>query len=268
MREYQKNFYTLYEHFQDNEIRINKADKIRYVLEKVNVHNPDGICLDIGCSSGIITKKIAPLFKKVIGLDFDIIAMKMIDQNAEENLKYAYGDAMRLPFGDEKFDAIICSQTYEHVPSDIQLFSEVKRVLKPGGIVYFSGPNKTFPVEPHYYLPFLQMLPEKWANRYLQLTGKGDEFYERSRTYWNLKKIFRTYQIIDAVILVLDFFAKTKKKKHARSLYKVLSKIPTPLWKLMSPFIVNFNWVLIKKENPGHGKTKIRIASAQSPQTN
>jgi len=265
MRDYQKNFITLYEHFQDGEIRLNKAEKIKYVLEKLNVHNSTGICLDIGCSNGIITKTIAPLFGNVVGVDFDAVAMRMVDQNAEINLKYVYGDAMCLPFANQSFDALVCSQTYEHVPSDVKLFSEIYRVLKPGGVVYFSGPNKTFPVEPHYYLPFLQWLPEKWANRYVKLTGKGDEFYERSRTYWNLKKVFSNYQIIDAIVYVLEFFSQTRKKQFARNFYKFLSKIPVPVWKVLSQFNVNINWVLIKKENPDHEKTKIRFAGEKLP---
>jgi ubiquinone/menaquinone biosynthesis C-methylase UbiE len=264
MREYQKNFITLYEDFRDSENRKNKAEKIKYILENLNIHNEKGVCLDIGCSNGIITESVSALFDRVIGLDFDSIAMKMVDQNSISSVKYVYGDAMCLPFPDQNFDALICSQTYEHVPSDVQLFSEILRVLKPGGIVYFSGPNKTFLIEPHYYLPFLHWLPEKWADCYVQLLGKGDKYYERSRTYWNLKKIFEPYKIIDVVIYVVEFYSLNNKKKLSRSLYKGLAHLPIFLWRLLSPFMININWILIKKENPDDEKTKVHFASTKS----
>jgi len=44
MREYQKDFITLYDDFQDGENRKRKAEKINYILEKLALHNPQGTC--------------------------------------------------------------------------------------------------------------------------------------------------------------------------------------------------------------------------------
>ena len=261
MREYQKNFITLYNVFQNAENRARKAEKFNYILNKLKVHDPNGNCLDTGCSSGIITNSLSPLFKNVFGIDIDMMAMQMIDKSQSDNTAYAYADAMKLPFRDASFEGIICSQTYEHVPSSAQLFLEIERVIKPGGVVIFSGPNKTFPIEPHYYLPFLHWLNEKKADAYLKITGKGDHYYERSRTYWDLKKTFANYEIIDVVKYVLEYYSQTSPKSLARIVYKVASKLPLFILRLISPFMVNINWILIKKTNNADDRHKIKFAS-------
>lgn len=261
MREYQKDFITLYENFQDSENRLRKAEKFNYILNKLNVHDPNGICLDTGCSSGIITNSLAPLFRRILGVDIDMTAMQAIDKTENNNISYVLGDAMALPCPDQYFDAIVCSQTYEHVPSSDVLFSEIDRVIKPGGILIFSGPNKTFPIEPHYYLPFLHWFNEKTADAYLKLTGKGDHYYERSRTYWNLKNTFRDYEIIDVVKYVLEYYSQTSPKRFARVIYKITSILPIFLIRAVSPFLVNINWILIKRPAEANERRRIKFAS-------
>lgn len=46
-----------------------------------------------------------------------------------------------LPFEDEAFDAIVCCEGIEHVFSPFRLFSELARVLAPGGILVLTTPN-------------------------------------------------------------------------------------------------------------------------------
>jgi len=261
MREYQKDFITLYEDFQDSENRLRKAEKFNYILDKLKVHDPNGICLDTGCSNGIITNSLAPLFRSVIGVDIDMTAMQAIKKTENSNTSYVFGDAMSLPYPEESFDAIVCSQTYEHVPSSDILFSEIDRVIKPGGVLIFSGPNKTFPIEPHYYLPFLHWFNEKTADAYLRFTGKGDHYYERSRTYWNLKNTFRGYEIFDVVKYVLEYYSQTSPKRLARVIYKIASKLPIFLLRVTSPFLVNINWILIKRTAKANEKPRIKFAS-------
>ncbi len=46
----------MYDDFQDGENRKRTAEKINYILEKLKLHNPQGTCLDTGCSNGIYQK--------------------------------------------------------------------------------------------------------------------------------------------------------------------------------------------------------------------
>lgn len=261
MRDYQEDFITLYKAFQDSENRLRKSEKFSYVLRKLGFTRIEGNCLDIGSSNGIITNNLSPYFKNVLGIDIDMTAMKLIDNSQNKNIGYAVADAMTLPFYHNSFEAVVCSQTYEHVPSSDRLFSEIYRILKPGGLLVFSGPNKTYPIEMHYNLPFLHWFNEKTADFYLQLTKKGTHYYERSRTYWDLNKVFKDYEIIDVVKYVLEFYAETTNKPIKRRIYRAASLLPIWVLKFVSPFLVNINWILIKSEMADDRRGKIVLAS-------
>lgn len=249
MRQYQEEFINLYGHFRDSENRERKANKIAFILDQTKLHDVNGLCLDVGCSNGIITKTVSRCFRHVVGVDLDMEAMKFVETYRLENTDYAYGDAMFLPFSDESFDALICSQTYEHVPSDLTLFAEIARVIKKKGVWIFSGPNQLFPFEFHHRLFFLHWLPEKWADCWVRSLKKGDSFYERFLTYWQLKKIFSNYRIIDAFRLVLKYYGETSPSKIKRFVYRIFANLPKPLLKVLSPFTVNFNWILVNDKD-------------------
>ncbi len=158
----------------------------------------EGFCLDVGSSSGIMTARIAPLFGYTVGLDYDVTALAAIAPEDRVAVDYVRGDAMGLPIDDACVDVVVCAQVYEHVPDDVKLFAEIYRVLKPGGVVFFSGPNWLFPIELHYNLPFLHWLPQTWANALLQALGADDQYYEKSRHMWGLRRLLQRFEVYDA----------------------------------------------------------------------
>jgi len=257
-RGYQENFYSLYDDFQNDENRLSKGRKVITMLQRYGGRPLEQLeCLDVGCSSGVITTYAARYFKRVTGLDYDTIGLKLVTEEQKKESLYIRGDAMQLPFDDDSFDAIICAQVYEHVPNDLRLFAEIERVLRPNGMVFFSGPNKAYPIELHHYLPFLQWLPEKLADKYVQLFGKGDHFYERSRTIWNLREVFRNFEILDLTIPVLRNFEKESKKKRSQFIYRTLARMPRLLRPILLALMPNFNLILRKPVEPLSKKTYI-----------
>lgn len=243
-RGYQTGFYNSSVKVRDPISRQWQARKIAYALGNyAGFDLSSSLCLDIGCSSGIIASTLAPLFYQTIGLEYDAIALKVAEPATRAMVHLIRGDAMHLPFRDNTMNVIICAQVYEHVPDDVLLVEEIYRVLKPGGVVFFSGPNWLFPVEPHYSLPFLHWLPSGLANFYLRLTKRGDYYYERLRHLWGLRNLVHRFLVQDITLEVLQRFYLAKADGWP---YKLIKLIPVAVWKILLPFFPGFNWILRK----------------------
>lgn len=251
-RGYQPGFFAHSEAVRDEERRLRKAAKIRLALQNSGLSASGGLCLDVGSSSGIMTAQIAPLFGYTVGLDYDVTALAAIAPQDRITVDYVRGDAMGLPLGDGCVDVVICAQVYEHVPDAVQLFGEIYRVLKPGGIVFFSGPNWLFPVELHYNLPFLHWLPQRWANALLQTLGADDQYYEKSRHMWGLRRLMHRFEVYDATLDLLQ----SETLIATPWLRALAGRLPRPLWSLLYPWLPNFNWILRKPEQHEPGRSE------------
>jgi SAM-dependent methyltransferase len=229
---------------RDREARGRKADKIVRAL-KTHAADllTDGVCLDIGCSAGVISAAVAPLCQRAIGLDFDEIAFDAIAPEARGGVQFLRGDAMALPVADASVDVVICAQVYEHVPDDRTLLTEMDRVLKPGGVIFFSGPNWLFPIEPHYFLPFLHWLPPPVADLYLRLARQGDRYYERSRHLWGLRELTAAFEVRDLTREVLEAVLRERQRDW---LAATVRGMPEAFWQTILPLMPNYNWILRK----------------------
>lgn len=243
MREYQPHFIAQSEAVRDPESRRQKAEKIIYALTNYSKRPlQSATCLDVGCSSGLITSQLAEHCDRVLGLEYDELALQETAPEIRARIRFIRGDAMLLPFGDESVGIIVCAQVYEHVPDAKRMILELNRVLEPGGMVFFSGPNWLFPIEPHYYLPFLHWLPGPMADLYLRLTGKGDHYYEDLRTLWDLRRLVDPFRVQDITLEVMHRFHHPR----GRVLQSMFRLVPTLLWRLLIPVFPNYNWILYK----------------------
>lgn len=241
-RGYQADFFETHAGVRDAVSRNRKAAKIAAVLRRaLGERLQDSVCLDVGSSSGLITAELAPLFRHTLGTDFDLPALRHAPRVPA--LTFAQSDAMQMPIASASIDIAICAQVYEHVPDDTRLAAELFRVLKPGGLIFFSGPNWLYPIEPHYFLPFLHWLPPGPAGAYLRLFGKGDSYYERSRTWWGLRKLWGQFTIEDVTLELLRARPEdlTVEPRLAWTL-----RAPDWLLRAALPLMPNFNWILRK----------------------
>jgi ubiquinone biosynthesis O-methyltransferase len=128
--------------------------------------DPSGKILDIGCGSGHGSAHLADKFLKVIGVDISEEALEYAKNNWQrDNVSFVVGDALSIPFEDNTFDAIAAFEVFEHLTDWEKFLTELRRVLKPNGIVYISTPNKTLyspgttkPINPHHV--FEMTIPE------------------------------------------------------------------------------------------------------------
>ncbi len=175
----------------DEANRAKKAAMILAVLANEGVFEKSDIkILDIGCSFGIILKLLTPDGGIGVGVD--------MDRNIglpSDNVSFVRTDAEFLPFLNESFDVIICNHVYEHTDDATRLLSEIGRVLDNAGVCYFAGPNKYDFVEPHYGLPFLSWLPRKFADRYMQLAGKGKSYPEKPYSVPGVRRLLRNFEV-------------------------------------------------------------------------
>lgn len=154
--------------------------------------------LNVGGSAGIIDNCLADYLGSVIGMDIDEPAVIYARNNfAKPNLEFLVGDALDLPFPDNAFEIVICSQVYEHVPDAQRMMDEIYRVLVPGGVCYFAASNRLMWNEPHYNLPLLSVMPRPLAHVYVRLTGKASYYHELHYSYWGLRNLVKSFVVHD-----------------------------------------------------------------------
>jgi|GEM_PF-4734493 len=100
---------------------------------------PGNLVLDFGCADGYFTNRLS---EKVPGAEVHGIDLIAHDRWAswKSNVSFVASE-LPLPFTDDSFDAIFCSQVLEHVQSPASVASEFARVLKPGGRAWVATPN-------------------------------------------------------------------------------------------------------------------------------
>lgn len=101
--------------------------------------------------------QIAQLRAKRYGLDLPITV--------------AAGEA--LPYADGLFDVVLCLDVLEHVQDVEAVLDETYRVLKPGGVVLTTVPNRRAFRDPHYHLPVINWLPTPLADRIIERAGRS-----------------------------------------------------------------------------------------------
>lgn len=108
--------------------------------------------LDLGCGEGrhaISAWLEAPV--QVVGLDLSLADLGTAAARAAEfpapvesapaPPAWVQGSGMTLPFADASFDCVICAEVLEHIPDYQGVLAEIRRVLKPGGVLAVSVPR-------------------------------------------------------------------------------------------------------------------------------
>ncbi len=176
---------------------VRKGRKIRRVLEAELGPAPwPGLRgLDLGCGPGVITAYLSKLAAGFVGLDVDAVAIDAARRFRYSNLEFVRHASPQLPFDDGAFDLIIVNHVNEHVRDVGTFFAEIRRLLKPSGVVYLAAAGKYQFLEPHYHLPFLSWLPRRAANAYLRATGRKEKYDVNLLSYGKLFQLLEPFDV-------------------------------------------------------------------------
>ncbi|VVC03745.1 Ubiquinone biosynthesis O-methyltransferase [Candidatus Bilamarchaeum dharawalense] len=115
-------------------------DKIRMqiIIDTIQKRTISSI-LDDGCGGAVISRRLANLGYKVTGFD---ISKKLLDKIPKTtNLVLTTGTSEKLPFKNNSFDCVICSEVLEHITDNHPVILEISRVVKKDGTVLVTVPN-------------------------------------------------------------------------------------------------------------------------------
>lgn len=105
--------------------------------------SPGAVVLDLGCGAGldslIAARRVGPT-GQVIGLDFSAAMLQRARQAAAEarinNVEFRQGEAEKTSLDDASVDVALINGIFNLNPARDQIFHELARVMRPGGVVY------------------------------------------------------------------------------------------------------------------------------------
>ncbi len=136
--------------------------------------------LDFGCGNGAQTLLLAERFRQVFAVDIeprylDELAREAAARGWQDRILPTIYDGRRLPCGDGSMDCAVSFEVLEHVADERESLAELHRVLRPGGVLILTVPNRwwifethgaSLPLLPWNRVPFFSWLPERIHDRW------------------------------------------------------------------------------------------------------
>jgi SAM-dependent methyltransferase len=98
--------------------------------------------LEIAAGTGVVTRALASVLPEHVSIVASDLNQAMLDQaqvvGTRRPVEWRQSDAMRLPFADDTFDAVVCQFGVMFFPEKSGAFAEARRVLRPGGVFMFN----------------------------------------------------------------------------------------------------------------------------------
>ncbi len=99
--------------------------------------------LDVASGEGYGTAFLSEVAQSVIGVEIDPDSVAHAVTNyGSPNVRFLQGDAQRLPLSDQSFDVVVSFETLEHLRDHASFIAELRRVLRPTGLLVISTPDR------------------------------------------------------------------------------------------------------------------------------
>jgi SAM-dependent methyltransferase len=133
------------EAFLKNDADVSSRRRVLTILEYLDVQAGEHV-LDCGCGLGWMLKIIGELHEcRLFGVEPDPARLDRAAKELGARATLVLGSIGTLPFAADVFDKIVLAEVLEHLVDDVGGLREVARVLKPGGLVAITVPNREYP---------------------------------------------------------------------------------------------------------------------------
>ena len=173
-----------------------RAGKLRWArrVKMIGAHLKPGMTiLELGCGAGYFTKELARSGAEIVAVDVSADLLEIAKANCPaSNVRYEIQDACALTYSNATFDSVVGSSILHHLEIEPAM-EEIRRVLKPGGTIYFTEPNMLNP-----QIAIQKNVP--WIKRWLGDTPAETAFFRRP-----LRRLLEGTGYRDVVIEPFDF---------------------------------------------------------------
>lgn len=142
----------------------------KYFYKKLQILEPkEKTCfLDVACGTGTLCLNVMPKinFKKCVAIDNSEFALKILKKrkNINQNIIIKRDDLSLRSFKKKSIDAIYGNSFLHHIPDNYKFLKEAYRILKPGGVIVFTG-------EPTINAEFLETFFSKIVKKFINFFG-------------------------------------------------------------------------------------------------
>jgi len=197
--------------FMNQVISFGRNRIIKKRVVKSVILAPESNILDVCCGTGDLSIFLAGLDKtfSITGLDFSENMLGIAQRKAQklDNIKFIQGDALRLPFEDESFDACFVGYGLRNLEDLRKGMLEMKRVTKKGGYVVSLDMGKPKGI--------LNPLFRLYFDNFVPLFGKV--FHGSSVPYKYLPDSTKTFPPQEELVMIFKElgFTEVKNYNHA-----------------------------------------------------
>ena len=113
----------------------------RYLLAREFCRGKD--VLDVASGEGYGSALLSQVARSVVGVDLDEGSITHAKVSyARPNLRFCVGDARQIPLAEKSVDIVVSFETLEHLAEHDIFLDEIQRVLRPGGALIISSPER------------------------------------------------------------------------------------------------------------------------------
>lgn len=231
------------------------------------------IVLDIASGEGYGSNLLSAMAYHIYGVDIDQHTIEAAKQKyPSKNITFLHGSADKIPLSDKTVDVVVSFETIEHHDNHTAMLIEIKRVLKPGGVLIMSSPNKKyysdetgfknpFHIKELYLEEFKKLINTYFTNTYyynqrfisgsiILAENRTEDFQIHSGRYNSLNRPIKftpVYNLViasdDMIILPADSLFKSDQLLNAIRMEVIKQYTSTFTWKIGRTFIAPLTYL-------------------------